>query len=155
MRIGHGYDAHRLVEGRRLVLCDVNIPHTVGLLGHSDADVAIHALIDALLGAAALGDIGALFPASDPTFKDADSIELLKIAYAKVSERGFALVNCDITIVAQSPKLGSYFEQMRINLANALNADISQVSVKATTEEQMGFTGREEGIAATAVALIE
>jgi 2-C-methyl-D-erythritol 2,4-cyclodiphosphate synthase len=136
------------------MLCGVNIPHSLGLLGHSDADVAVHALIDALLGAAALGDIGMLFPADDMAFKDADSIELLKIAYAKVRERNFVLGNCDITIIAQSPKLAPYLEQMRTRLAAALDTDVSQVSVKATTEEHMGFTGREEGIAATAVALI-
>jgi 2-C-methyl-D-erythritol 2,4-cyclodiphosphate synthase len=155
MRIGHGYDAHSLIAGRRLVLCGVDVPHSTGLSGHSDADVGTHALIDALLGAAALGDIGTMFPANDPAFKDADSIELLKTAYAKVRERGYTLGNCDVTIVAQSPKLAPYIEQMRTRLSAALNVDISQVSVKATTEEQMGFTGREEGIAATAVALIE
>lgn len=151
-RIGQGYDVHRLCEGRRLVLCGVEIPFELGLLGHSDADVAVHALMDALLGALALGDIGKLFPDSDPQYKDSDSMKLLERVIALVSERGYSLGNLDITIVAERPKLSPYIEKMRENLAAAFGCDISRVSVKATTEEGLGLAGK--GIAAHAAAII-
>ena len=154
-RIGQGYDVHRLVEGRDLYLCGVEIPHTTGLLGHSDADVALHALCDALLGAAALGDIGRHFPDTDPKYKGISSILLLENVADKLKEKGWHAGNVDITITAQRPKLMPYIEQMRKNVAAALGVDISCVNVKATTTEKLGFEGREEGISATAVALIE
>ena len=153
-RIGMGYDAHRLVEGRALILCGVNIPYEKGLLGHSDADVAVHALMDALLGAAGLGDIGKLFPDSDPAYKGISSIELLKRVCALLHAHGYRPGNCDVTIVAQRPKLMPYREEMARNLAAAMGVDISQVSVKATTTEGMGFEGEGLGISASAVALI-
>ena len=155
MRIGHGYDVHRLVSGRRLILGGVDIPYEKGLLGHSDADVLTHAVMDALLGAAALGDIGQLFPDSDPAYAGADSIELLKKVAAMLREKGYALHNLDCTVLAQSPKLAPYVDTMRKNLANACGASICAVSVKATTEEGLGFTGSGEGIAAHAVCLLE
>ena len=155
MRIGHGYDVHRLVEGRRLILGGVEIPHTKGLLGHSDADVLLHAISDALLGAAALGDIGKLFPDSDPAYKDADSLKLLKKVYVHLYHNGYTVVNIDATVIAESPKLSPHIPEMRRNIAMALGLDISDVSVKATTEEGLGFSGDGSGIAAHAVCLID
>lgn len=154
MRIGHGYDAHRLVEGRRLVLGGVLIPYEKGLDGHSDADVLLHAVMDALLGAAALGDIGGMFPDNDPAYLDADSLELLKTAFAAIKNKGYEVGNIDATIIAQAPKLKAYIEQMRKNIAKACETSIENVNVKATTEEKMGFTGRREGIAAHAVCIL-
>ena len=155
MRIGHGYDVHRIVEGRRLILCGVHIPWEKGLLGHSDADVAVHALMDAILGAAALGDIGHLFPDTDPAYAGADSILLLEEVCRRASEAGFRFGNGDITILAQRPKLAPYIGEMRERLAEALRTETARVSVKATTEEGLGFTGSGEGIAAHAVVLLE
>ena len=155
MRIGHGYDVHRLVEGRRLIIGGVNIEYKKGLLGHSDADVLLHAVCDALLGAAALGDIGVLFPDSSPEFKDADSLLLLAKTVEYLASNGFKPVNIDSTVVCQAPKLRTFIEQMRLNIAHACNLDVSCVSVKATTEEGLGFTGTSEGISAHAVCLIE
>lgn len=155
MRIGQGYDVHRLVEGRALILGGVAIPYEKGLLGHSDADVLTHALMDALLGAAALGDIGQLFPDKDPVYEGADSLELLKTVCALLKEHGFSIGNVDVTVVAQRPKLAPYREEMRRRLSQVMELDISRVSVKATTEEGLGFTGSGEGISALAVALLE
>jgi 2-C-methyl-D-erythritol 2,4-cyclodiphosphate synthase len=155
MRIGQGYDVHRLVDGRRLLLGGVEIKSPVGLLGHSDADVLIHALMDALLGAAALGDIGRHFPDTDPAFEGGDSLLLLSKTAALVKAAGFRIANVDATLVAQRPRLSPYIPAMRDNIARALRLDISSVSVKATTEEGLGFTGRGEGISAMAVALLE
>ena len=155
MRIGHGYDVHKLVPGRKLILGGVEIPHTVGLLGHSDADVLTHALMDALLGAAALGDIGHLFPDNDPAYEGADSIMLLREVTKRLHAEGWKLGNADITVLAQAPKLAPHIEKMRIILADTMQSEVSQVSVKATTEEGLGFTGAKEGIAAHAVVLIE
>ena len=155
MRIGHGYDVHKLVENRKLILGGVNIPYDKGLLGHSDADVLAHALMDALLGAAALGDIGGLFPDNDDAYLGADSIELLKKVIALLREHGYALVNADCTIIAQSPKLKPYIDDMRSTLAEAMGSELDSVSVKATTEEHLGFTGEGLGIAAHAVVLID
>ncbi|MBR2108762.1 MAG: 2-C-methyl-D-erythritol 2,4-cyclodiphosphate synthase [Ruminococcus sp.] len=155
MRIGHGYDVHKLVEGRKLILGGVNIPYEKGLLGHSDADVLLHAIMDALLGAAALGDIGKLFPDTDEKFKGADSIVLLKEVCRVLSENGYKIVNIDSTVIAQRPKLKDYIVTMRENIAEACKVDVSQISVKATTEEKLGFTGSGEGISAHAVCLIE
>lgn len=155
LRIGHGMDVHKLVEGRKLILCGVEVPHTLGLLGHSDADVATHALMDALLGAAALGDIGKLFPDTDMQYKGADSIELLKVVMGRLSEKGYTPVNVDVTIVAQKPKLRPYIDQMRQRLAEAMGMDVDFVNVKATTTEHMGFEGEEKGMSAHAVCLIE
>ena len=156
MRIGHGYDVHRIVEGRRLVLCGVEIPWDGrGLLGHSDADVAAHALMDAILGAAALGDIGQLFPDDDPRWEGADSVLLLREVCARAAAEGFRLGNCDITILAQQPKLMPHIPAMRKRLAEVMRAEPGRVSVKATTEEGLGFTGAQEGIAAHAVVLLE
>ncbi len=155
MRIGHGYDVHRLVEDRRLILGGVTIPFEKGLLGHSDADVLTHAVADALLGAAALGDIGKLFPDNDQKFKDADSIQLLRQVVARLKEAGFSVTNVDATVLAQRPKLAPFIPEMREMLANALSVPVDRVSVKATTEEGLGFTGSGEGIAAHAVCLIE
>lgn len=152
MRIGIGYDVHRLVEGRQLILCGVEIPYERGLLGHSDADVAVHALMDAVLGALALGDIGKLFPDSDPQYKGADSMKLLDTVIGKMRGKGFSLCNLDITIIAEKPKLSPYIEQMRQNLAKAFGCDISQISVKATTEEGLGLGGA--GIGANAFVLL-
>ncbi len=154
MRIGHGYDVHRLVSDRPLILCGVKIPFEKGLLGHSDADVALHALMDALLGAAALGDIGKLFPDSDPTLSGADSLKLLEAVATLIERGGYAVGNVDITILAQLPKLSPFIETMRGNVASALRLPIGAVSVKATTEEGLGFTGEGLGIAAHAVCLL-
>ena len=154
MRIGQGYDVHRLVEGRALILGGVTIPYKKGLLGHSDADVLTHALMDALLGAAALGDIGQLFPDKDPAYEGADSLVLLKTVCGLLKEKGFRIGNVDITVVAQRPKLAPYREEMRRRLAEVMELEPSCVSVKATTEEGLGFTGTGEGISATAIALL-
>ena len=154
-RIGHGYDVHRLVPERRLILGGVDVPHTVGLLGHSDADVLTHAVMDALLGAVALGDIGKHFPDTDPAYKGADSLVLLDHVVKLLAEHGWQVGNVDATIVAQKPKLAPFIPQMRQNLAHRMKVDLSQVNVKATTEEKLGFTGSEEGIAAHAVALLK
>ena len=155
MRIGHGYDVHRLVDGRKLILGGVEIPFEKGLDGHSDADVLTHAVMDALLGAAALGDIGKHFPDNDDRYLGADSIELLKAVSAVLTEHGWRLGNLDATVIAQRPKLAPYIDAMRARIAAALGADVSAVSVKATTEERLGFTGDGSGIAAHAVCLIE
>ena len=155
MRIGHGYDVHKLVEGRKLILGGVEIPYEKGLLGHSDADVLTHALMDALLGAAALGDIGKLFPDNDDRFLGADSIELLREVTCVIREHGYTVGNIDCTVIAQRPKLAPYIQQMREILAQAMGTELDRVSVKATTEEKLGFTGEGLGIAAHAVALIE
>lgn len=155
MRIGHGYDVHKLVEGRALIIGGVEIPHEKGLLGHSDADVLLHAISDALLGAAALGDIGKLFPDTDPAYKGADSLKLLSVVCERVREAGFEIENIDSTILAQAPKLRPYIDTMRRRIAECTGLDISCVSVKATTEEGLGFTGAKEGIAAHAVCLIK
>ena len=155
MRIGHGYDVHKLVEGRKLILGGIEIPFEKGLLGHSDADVLTHALMDALLGAAALGDIGKLFPDNDPAFAGADSVELLKNVCAVIAEAGYRVGNVDCTVIAQRPKLAPFIPAMREKLADAMGVDVSRVSVKATTEEHLGFTGEGLGIAAHAVALLE
>lgn len=154
MRIGTGYDVHKLVEGRRLIIGGVEIPYEKGLLGHSDADVLVHAVMDALLGAAALGDIGKHFPDSDPKYKGADSLMLMREVRRILSENGFEVGNVDATIIAQAPRMSPHIDTMRRNIADALGLDVSQVSVKATTEERLGFTGRGEGISAQAVALI-
>ena len=155
MRVGHGYDVHRLVEGRKLILGGVEIPWEKGLLGHSDADVLLHALMDAMLGAAALGDIGQHFPDSDERYAGADSLRLLTEVARLLNEAGYRLVNADCTILAQRPKLMPHLPQMRANIARALEADVDAISVKATTEEGLGFTGDGSGIAAHAVVLIE
>ena len=155
MRIGHGYDVHKLVEGRRFVLGGCDIPHLQGLLGHSDADVLAHAIMDAMLGAAALGDIGHLFPDSDNAFKDANSLNLLKIVCKKIAECGYKISNIDVTVIAQKPKLAPYVSSMRANIADVCRLDISQVNIKATTEEGLGFTGCLEGVSAHAVCLLE
>ena len=155
LRVGQGYDVHRLVEGRALVLCGVSVPHTMGLLGHSDADVALHALMDAMLGAAALGDIGRHFPDTDPRYKGISSMKLLAHVVALLAERGFRVANADVTIVAQRPKLLPYIPQMRENIAAALSLPIDRVNVKATTTERLAFEGREEGISAQAVCLLQ
>lgn len=155
MRIGHGYDVHKLVEGRKCIIGGVDIPSSVGLLGHSDADVLLHAISDALLGAAALGDIGKHFPPSDNAFKDADSRVLLKAVVSILKQNGYKVGNVDSTIIAEKPKMAPFIEQMRENIASDLEVDVSAVSVKATTEEGLGFTGECKGIAAHAVCIIE
>ncbi len=155
MRIGQGYDVHKLVTDRRLVICGVDIPHTHGLLGHSDADVALHALSDALLGAASLGDIGRHFPDTDEAFKDADSRVLLREVVKMVTDKGYKISNADITIIAQKPKMLPYIEAMRENVAYDLQTDKDRINIKATTTEKLGFEGREEGISAMAVVLLE
>ncbi len=155
MRIGHGYDVHRLVEGRKLILGGVEIEYEKGLLGHSDADVLTHALMDALLGAAALGDIGKLFPDNDDAFLGADSVELLKKVCALLKDHGYKLGNADCTIIAQRPKLAPFIDKMRETLASAMDVPVSALSIKATTEEKLGFTGEGLGIATHAVCLIE
>ena len=155
LRIGHGYDVHRLVPGRKLILGGVTIPWELGLDGHSDADVLLHAIMDALLGASAMGDIGALFPDSDDAFLGISSLTLLQRVAEKLAEAGWQVVNVDATLVAQRPKVGPYRDTMRRNIAAALDIDLSQVSVKATTEEHLGFTGDGSGMAAHAVALLE
>ena len=154
MRIGHGYDVHRLEPNRRLILGGCDIPYEKGLLGHSDADVLSHAIMDALLGAAALGDIGQMFPDSDPRYAGADSLKLLCAVIKRLEEAGYKVENIDATMIAQAPKLKPYIENMRQNIAKACDVSIEQISVKATTEEELGFTGRKEGIAAHAVCLI-
>ncbi|MBQ1335430.1 MAG: 2-C-methyl-D-erythritol 2,4-cyclodiphosphate synthase [Selenomonadaceae bacterium] len=154
-RFGMGYDVHRLVEGRKLILGGVEVPHSLGLLGHSDADVLLHAISDALLGAAALGDIGRHFPDTDPAFEGADSRKLLAKVVELIGEKGYRVGNVDATIVAQKPKLMPFIPQMNENIARVLGVDPDQVNVKATTEEKLGFTGSEEGISAYAVAGIE
>ena len=150
-RVGMGYDVHTLVEGRKLIIGGVEIPHSLGLLGHSDADVLLHAISDALLGAAALGDIGKHFPDTDPKFEGADSRVLLRRVVKLVNDKGYAIENVDATIVAQKPKLAPFIEKMRENIASDLQVDLDMVNVKATTEERLGFTGREEGISAYGV----
>lgn len=153
-RIGSGYDVHRLTDGRKLILCGVDIPFEKGLLGHSDADVALHALMDAMLGAAAMGDIGRHFPDTEDMYKGISSMELLKRTAAIIDEAGYRLANADVTIIAQRPRISPYIQEMRANIAGALGMDISNISVKATTTERLGFTGREEGIAAQAICLL-
>ncbi len=154
MRIGHGYDVHKLVEGRKLIVGGVDIPYELGLLGHSDADVLLHAISDAILGAAALGDIGGMFPDTDDKWKGADSLVLLEAVVKRVNDEGYFIENIDSTLIAQQPKMKPYILSMRENIAKACGIDVSQVSVKATTEEQLGFTGRKEGISAHAVVLL-
>ena len=154
MRIGTGYDVHKLVEDRALILGGVTIPYEKGLLGHSDADVLTHALMDALLGAAALGDIGKLFPDNDDSFKGISSIELLKRVKSALDDKGYSLGNADVTVICQKPKLAGYIDEMRKNIAQALDADVDRISIKATTTEKLGFTGRGEGIAAEAVCIL-
>ena len=155
MRIGHGYDVHKLVEGRDLILGGVKIPYEKGLLGHSDADVLLHAVSDSLLGAAALGDIGVHFPDTDPAYKGADSLRLLEIVGQKVAEAGYKVSNIDVTMIAQRPKLKDHIPTMRENIARVLQLDVGQVNVKATTEEHLGFTGDGSGMACHAVCLLE
>jgi len=154
MRIGHGYDVHKVVEGRKMIIGGVDIPYDKGLLGHSDADVLLHAVSDAILGAIAEGDIGKHFPDTDPVYKGADSMKLLEHVVRLMGERGYSLGNLDATIIAQQPKMAPYIQQMRQNIANVMNAAIEQINVKATTEEGLGFTGREEGISTHAVVLL-
>lgn len=154
LRVGCGYDVHKLVEGRKLILCGVDVPYELGLLGHSDADVALHALMDALLGAAALGDIGKHFPDTDERFKGADSMKLTEHVVKLLAERGWQINNVDVTIIAQRPKLAGFISAMRENVAKVLGVDAEAVNVKATTTEKLGFTGRGEGIASEAVASI-
>ncbi len=154
IRVGHGYDVHKLTENRHLILGGVDIPYEKGLLGHSDADVLLHAIMDALLGAAALGDIGTHFPDNDPAYLGADSMELLRKVCALLREKNYAVSNIDATVIAQQPKLKPYIEQMRENIAKTMALDTDRISIKATTEEKLGFTGRKEGISAHCVALI-
>lgn len=154
IRIGHGYDVHKLTEGRDLIIGGVNIPHHQGLLGHSDADVLLHAISDSLLGALALGDIGKHFPDTDEEYYGADSLELLACVYELVKEKGYEVGNIDATVLAEAPKLAPFIPQMRLNIARALEIELDCVSVKATTEEKLGFTGEEKGIAAHAVCLV-
>ena len=154
MRIGHGYDVHRFAENRKLFLGGVEIPYELGLLGHSDADVLLHAIMDALLGACALGDIGKHFPDTDEKYKGADSLKLLEEVYKKINSLGFEIGNIDATIIAQAPKLLPYIEKMREKIALACNTSIENINVKATTEEKLGFTGRKEGISAHAVCIL-
>ena len=155
MRIGHGYDVHKLVSGRDLILGGVKIEYELGLLGHSDADVLLHAVSDALLGAAGLGDIGKHFPDTDPQYKGADSLKLLEVVAQRVKEAGYRVSNIDVTMIAQRPKLRPHIPQMEANIATAVGVDVSRINVKATTEEKLGFTGREEGMACHAVCLLE
>ena len=155
MRIGHGYDVHRLVEGRRCIIGGVDIPHEKGLLGHSDADVLLHAIMDAVLGAMAAGDIGKLFPDSDAAYKGADSLVLTRRVAEVMVERGYRLGNIDATVIAQAPKLAPHIPAMRERIAEAFGVEVDRISVKATTEERLGFTGSGEGIAAHAVCLLE
>ena len=154
MRVGLGYDVHKLVEGRDLILGGVKIPHTLGLLGHSDADVLLHAIMDALLGAAALGDIGKHFPDTDPKYKGISSIKLLEHVAKLIEEKGYVVENIDATIIAQKPKMRPYIEEMEQNIAAALHIDVSQINVKATTEEGLGFTGMEQGISSQAICAL-
>lgn len=153
-RIGHGYDVHKLVEGRKLILGGVEVPHDKGLLGHSDADVLVHAIMDAMLGALALGDIGHLFPDTDEKFKGADSLELMREVCRIIDEKGYTVGNIDSTIIAQAPKLAPHIRSMRENISEVCRCDVSRVSVKATTEEKLGFTGEKLGISAHAVTLL-
>ncbi len=155
MRIGHGYDVHRLVEGRKLILGGVDIPFEKGLWGHSDADVLLHAVMDAILGAMAMGDIGHLFPDNDATYKDADSLALTRRVAELMAQSGYRIGNVDATVLAQAPKLAPYIDAMRHNIADALGTTVDRVSVKATTEERLGFTGSGEGMAAHTVCLLE
>ena len=155
MRIGHGYDVHKLVEDRDLIIGGVKIPYEKGLLGHSDADVLLHAVSDSLLGACALGDIGGMFPDNDPQFLDADSLVLLRKVFERIRDNGYKVINVDATVIAQRPKMKPYIPEMRMNIAAALSTSIDNISVKATTEEEMGFTGRGEGISAQCVCLID
>lgn len=155
MRIGHGYDVHRLIAGRKLILGGVEIPYILGLDGHSDADVLLHAVMDALLGAAALGDIGHLFPDTDPAYKGISSLKLLAVVAARIREKGYEIGNIDATVIAQKPKLAPFIEAMRKETARVLQIDPDRLNIKATTEEHLGFSGREEGIAAHAVCLLE
>lgn len=155
MRIGHGYDVHRLSEGRRLVLGGIEIPWEKGLLGHSDADVVLHAVMDSLLGASALGDIGKHFPDTDQAYSGIDSMILLERVWDAVRNKGYSLSNIDITIIAQKPKLSPYIDDMRVRIASCLCVDLDQINIKATTEERLGFTGREEGISCHAVCLLK
>lgn len=155
MRVGQGYDVHKLVEGRKCIICGVEIPFDRGLMGHSDADVALHALSDALLGAAALGDIGRHFPDTDPKFESADSRILLRNVVCLIREKGYEVVNADVTIIAQKPKMMPYIEKMRENVAADLGVSLDEVNIKATTTEKLGFEGREEGISSMAVVLID
>ena len=155
MRIGHGYDVHRLVAGRKLILGGVEIPHNLGLDGHSDADVLLHAVSDALLGAAGLRDIGYHFPDTDPQYKGADSLELLRCVGRKVKDAGYRISNVDVTLIAQRPKVGAFIPQMAENIAGVLELPVNRVNVKATTEEKLGFTGDESGMACHAVCLLE
>ena len=154
IRIGHGYDVHKLVENRDLIIGGVNIPHHLGLLGHSDADVLLHAISDSLLGALALGDIGKLFPDTDEQYKGAVCLELLACVYELIKENGYEVGNIDATVLAEEPKLAPYIPQMRLNIARALEVELDRISVKATTEEGLGFTGEKKGIAAHAVCLV-
>lgn len=155
MRIGHGYDVHKLVEGRELIVGGVHIPYEKGLLGHSDADVLLHAVSDSLLGAAAMGDIGGMFPDNDPEYLGADSLVLLRQVFQRLRNNGYSVINVDCTVIAQKPKMKPYIPEMRMNIAAALSTDADNISVKATTEEEMGFTGRGEGISAHCVCLID
>ena len=155
MRVGMGYDVHKLVEGRDLIIGGVKIPYEKGLLGHSDADVLLHAIMDALLGAAALGDIGKHFPDTDPKYKGADSLDLLKEVYKLLDKNDYVVENIDATIIAQAPKMRPHIDEMRINIAHALRIEMSQVNVKATTEEGLGFTGTGEGISSQAICLLK
>ncbi len=155
MRIGHGYDVHRLIAGRKLILGGVEIPYILGLDGHSDADVLLHAMMDALLGAAALGDIGHLFPDTDPAYKGISSLKLLAVVAARIREKGYEIGNIDATVIAQKPKLAPFIEAMRKETARVLQIDPDRLNIKSTTEEHLGFSGREEGIAAHAVCLLE
>ena len=155
MRIGHGYDVHKLVEDRELIVGGVHIPYEKGLLGHSDADVLLHAVSDALLGAAAMGDIGGMFPDNDPEYLGADSLVLLRQGFQRLRDNGYSVINVDCTVIAQKPKMKPYIPEMRMNIAAALSTDVENISVKATTEEKMGFTGRGEGISAHCVCLID
>ena len=154
MRVGLGYDVHKLVEGRKLIIGGVNVPHEKGLLGHSDADVLIHAVMDSILGALALGDIGKHFPDTDEKYKGADSMKLLEFVYNLINEKGYGIDNIDCTIIAQSPKMAPHIQNMRENIAKALNTSIENINVKATTEEGLGFTGAKEGIAAQSICLL-
>jgi len=154
MRVGLGYDVHKLVEGRKLIMGGVEIPHTHGLLGHSDADVLVHAIMDSMLGALALGDIGKHFPDNDEKYKGADSLKLLEEVYRKINELGYEIGNIDATVIAQAPKMAPHIYKMRENIAKACKTSIDNVNVKATTEEKLGFTGRKEGISAHAVCII-
>ena len=154
MRIGLGYDVHKLVEDRKLIMGGVEIQHTHGLLGHSDADVLVHAIMDSILGALALGDIGKHFPDNDEKYRGADSIKLLEFVYNLIREKGYTIGNIDSTIIAQSPKMAPHIQNMRINIARTLNTDIANINVKATTEEGLGFTGSKEGISAQSICLL-